>query len=103
MAYDLSIDFTVETALPSGVELAFDGDIVVDADKSGLFTVHAFSGSLITIDGDKEREWVDYCTAGECFDVLLAALAKTRFADYVLDAIERERDEEIYGYDEGRD
>ena len=103
MPYDLSIDFTVEATLPSGVELAFDGDIVVDAGKDGTYTVHAFSGTLLSIDGAKEREWADYCTSGECFDVLLAALAKTRFTDYVLDAIERERDEEIYGYDEGRD
>lgn len=97
---DLKIDYTVETTLPSGIVIAFDGDVIVDADRDGSFDIYGFSGTFVKIDGSKETEWDDYCTKGDCFDALVAALAKTRFSSYVTEEVDELVDGEAGNYDE---
>jgi len=98
---DLKIDYTIEATLPSGIVLAFDGDVIVDADRDGSFDIYGFSGTFVKIDGGKETEWSDYCTKGAVFDALVEALnAKPIFASYVTEEVDELIDGEAGNYDE---
>lgn len=102
--YEIDLESTFEMELPDRDYFSFEGDIVIDADMSGSFTILGLDGSFLIIHPDEtETEFNAYMKQGEPFELAVQQLqGDHKFRWRVEEALDEIRSDRINDYDDGR-